>query len=209
MTDKKSKLSKLKILLPPQNWKLPASIAVGVLCGIIITLFFISNASSYISNDPRACINCHVMSPHYATWMHSSHREHAVCNDCHVPHDNFFRKLYFKANDGLRHATIFTMRAEPQVIKIKEAGIAVVQQNCLRCHMNQVHPVSAANVSGENYKHGEGKLCWSCHRTVPHGRVRSEASTPNAIIPPLKPVIPEWLRKERNNSKIKFGSKDE
>ena len=32
--------------------------------------------------------------------------------DGHVPHDSFIRKYYFKASDGLRHATIFTLRKE-------------------------------------------------------------------------------------------------
>ena len=58
----------------------------------------------------------------YATWQHSSHRAVAGCNDCHVPQDNVLSKYYFKAKDGLRHATIFTMRAEPQVIKMHADG---------------------------------------------------------------------------------------
>ena len=31
-----------------------------------------------------------------------------------IPHTNFVAKYLFKANDGLRHATYFTMRWEPQ-----------------------------------------------------------------------------------------------
>lgn len=64
---------------------------------------------SYVSDDPATCVNCHIMRPEYVTWHHSPHREHATCNDCHVPHDNVFRKYYFKGADGMRHATIFTL----------------------------------------------------------------------------------------------------
>ena len=66
------------------------------------------------------------MRSEFATWQHSSHREVAVCNDCHVPHNNVFNKYYFKAKDGLRHAAMFTLRMEPQVIKMHEAGQEVV-----------------------------------------------------------------------------------
>ncbi len=78
---------------------------------------------------------------------------------------------------------------------INEAGKTVVQENCIRCHNHVVNPVSAKNVTGENYKHGEGKLCWDCHREVPHGRVSSQASSPHAIIPDQKEALPEWLKK--------------
>jgi cytochrome c nitrite reductase small subunit len=183
-------------LAPPPGWRLAVSILTGILFGFALTAFFISNASSYISDDPEACINCHIMTPQFATWFHSSHRGNASCNDCHVPHENIVRKYFFKASDGLRHATMFTLRAEPQVIKIKDAGIEVVQNNCVRCHSNQVHQVSIYEVTGKNTKEGKGMLCWDCHREVPHGRVHSEASTMNAQIPTGKVVIPEWIKKK-------------
>lgn len=184
----------IRKLFPPRKWVIPAGILSGMFIGFVLTLLHISKATSYLSDKPETCINCHVMVPQYATWFHSSHREWASCNDCHVPHENFARKYFFKANDGLRHATMFTLRLEPQVIKIKEAGIAVVQNNCLRCHIETVHPVSATNVSGANYKQGEGMLCWECHRTVPHGRVHSQASTPNAIVPAIFPKQTKYIR---------------
>ena len=121
-------------LKPPQGWQTTVIILIGILVGIALFIFRISNASSYIAEDSETCINCHVMNPHYATWNHSSHSEVAICNDCHVPHNNIFNKYYFKAKDGLRHATMFTLRAEPQVIFIKHAGREVVQKNCVRCH---------------------------------------------------------------------------
>ena len=185
----------LKMLIPPDNWKLPVGIMLGAFVGIFIYLFNVSNASSYISDAPKTCINCHIMEPQYATWFHSSHRENATCNDCHVPQDNFIRKYYFKGKDGLRHATVFTLRNEPQVIQIKHEGIYVVQENCIRCHSNLNNEIKTINVTGENYKHGAGKLCWECHREVPHGRVNSLSSTPNAIIPEVKEPLPVWLKK--------------
>ena len=40
----------------------------------------------------------------------------------------------FKAKDGLWHATVFTMRWEPQVIRLSARAVPVVEDNCRRCH---------------------------------------------------------------------------
>ncbi len=169
-------------LIPPKQWQLPVVILLGMFVGLTAYTFKVSNAISYLSDSPETCVNCHVMNPQYATWKHSSHREHATCNDCHVPHDNFVSKYYFKAADGLRHATMFTLRMEPQVIRIKEAGAKVVQENCKRCHSHLTKNVSIRNNTYKDAHEGNAKLCWDCHREVPHGKVRSLSATPKALI---------------------------
>ena len=40
-----------------------------------------------------------------------------------------------------------------------------------------------------------GKLCWDCHRDVPHGNVRGLSSAPNARVPLADTPIPNWLQK--------------
>ncbi len=177
----------------PKAWKRLFTVFSAILTGLLLLIVYLSNAVSYLSDQPETCINCHLMIPEYTTWFNSSHRERAVCNDCHVPHDNIFRKYYFKATDGLRHSTIFTLRLEPQVIHMLEPGKAVVQENCIRCHSHQVHPVSVYNVTGENYKAGTGMLCWNCHREVPHGRIHSQSATPYSTAPRLSKPLPDWL----------------
>jgi len=183
----------INYFIPPSYWRLPVVLLLGIIVGLGLLIIHISNASSYLSDAPETCINCHVMYPQYATWAHSSHREVASCNDCHVPQDNFFRTYAFKAMDGMRHASIFTMRWEPQVIRIKQAGVNVVQENCIRCHENMVDMVSIVEVTGRNHKEGQGKRCWDCHREVPHGTVRSLSATPHSLVPRLPSVMPEWL----------------
>lgn len=166
----------------------------SLLLGLVLFLFYVSKAHSYLSDDPETCMNCHIMSPQYATWSHSSHREVATCNDCHVPHNNIFNHYYFKAKDGLRHATIFTLRNEPQVIFIKEEGAEVVHNNCIRCH-NQLLIDPKLEASVENYEeHRTDRRCVDCHRTVPHGRVNSISSVPNARVPLPENPVPQWLR---------------
>ncbi|BDD00306.1 cytochrome c nitrite reductase small subunit [Persicobacter psychrovividus] len=184
-----------KFFVPPKQWRLPVTILLGVFFGLATYTVYVSKAWVYLSDDPAACVNCHIMAPQYATWQHSAHREQATCNDCHVPHDSALRKYYFKAMDGLRHATMFTLRMEPQVIKIHEAGAGVVQENCQRCHDHLTETNKNLQVSYQEAEHGKGKLCWDCHREVPHGRVNSLSSTPNARVPLPSSVVPEWLRK--------------
>jgi cytochrome c nitrite reductase small subunit len=184
----------LKAILPPCEWHLPVAIVAGALFGLVLFLFYISNAGSYLSNDPKTCINCHVMNYEYITWFHSSHREKASCNDCHVPHDNVFNTYFFKAKDGLRHATVFTLRQEPQVIRIKEEGAKVVQENCIRCHNELItdRKILSYTKAFDHFR-TEGRQCWECHREVPHGRLNSLSAAPNALIPETKNPIPEWI----------------
>lgn len=182
-----------RFLKPPDEWRWAVNILLGIFAGIGCLAIYISNAPSYLSDKPETCMNCHVMAPQFATWQRSSHARVTVCNDCHVPHDNFFRKYLFKAQDGLRHSAMFTFRLEPQVIHIKEAGVKVVQENCIRCHSSLVDNVSAHKVTGDNYQQGEGRLCWQCHRETPHGRVNSLASVPYARVPRLSSVVPKWI----------------
>ena len=188
----------IKKLIPQDKWKFPVIIILGVLIGIVVFIFKVSNAVSYLSDDPETCINCHIMTPQYATWTHSAHRENATCNDCHVPHDNIFNKYYFKAKDGLRHATMFTLRLEPQVIFIKEEGKKVVHQNCIRCHSDLVKDSKLATQTNFKVHNKTDRECWDCHREVPHGRVNSLSSVPFARVPIESARVPEWLNKAIN-----------
>lgn len=184
----------ITFFIPPLQWRVVVVVMLGVLVGLGLYAAYSSKAISYLSDSPATCVNCHIMAPQYATWQHSSHREAATCNDCHVPHDNVFRTYYFKAMDGMRHASMFTLRLEPQNIFIKEAGISVVQENCIRCHSNLVTDTKLLTQTSAFHNKFEERLCWDCHREVPHGRVKSLSSTPYARVPLLSSPVPEWLK---------------
>lgn len=184
-----------RFIEPPIQWKPTVIILTGIFTGIFFLVLHLSMATSYLSDNPETCINCHVMYPQYASWAKGSHGHVSTCSDCHVPQDNFFRKYYFKASDGLRHATFFTMRWEPQTITIKDAGINVVQENCIRCHLDLVDMVQLVEVSGKSAARGDGKLCWDCHRETPHGTVRSLSSAPHTLVERLPSILPEWLNR--------------
>lgn len=166
----------------PRAWRWPCFSILGAFVGLGMAVGSISRAPSYMSDDPEACVNCHVMTPQYASWQHSSHANVATCNDCHVPHDTVFNEYAFKARDGLYHSYIFTLRLEPQVIHISDGAVPVVQANCQRCHSQVIEEVNR-----DPFHSGE-QVCWECHREVPHGRSRSLSSTPRIMDPQLPPI---------------------
>jgi len=191
----------IKNLTPPEKWMAPVIIVLAIFSGLFLYLVYISNAPSYLSDNPKTCVNCHIMTPQYATWSHSSHKSVTNCNDCHVPHNNVFNKYFFKAKDGMRHATIFTLRAEPQVIFIKEAGKEVVHQNCIRCHENLIHDSKLARYSTDINHFRKDRKCWDCHRETPHGRVNSLSSAPNARAPLPESPVPDWMKMDHKKTK--------
>ncbi len=172
----------IRFLIPPDQWRPTVAVMLGIFFGLSAYALYISKAVSYLSDNPETCINCHVMNPQYNDWAHSSHRTVATCNDCHVPQDNIFSKYLFKAQDGLRHATIFTMRTEPQVIFIREAGKAAVQSNCIRCHEHLIGADYLGSVLPGYHNHLKERQCLECHRETPHSRVNGLTSTPNALV---------------------------
>ncbi len=95
-----------------------ASLAVmGAAVGLGIYTFAYAKGWSYLTDDPKACANCHVMSEQYEGWLKASHRSVAVCNDCHVP-DNFVGKYYTKANHGFWHSFYFTTQTFHEPIRM-------------------------------------------------------------------------------------------
>jgi len=166
---------------------------IGVAVGLAVVIAQISNATSYLSDSPETCINCHVMTDAYVSWQRGSHGHVAACTDCHVPHANPVAKMGFKGVDGLKHSAVFTMRTEPQVLRLSEAAVPVVQANCLRCHSDQMSMVRLAGP--------EQRKCWDCHHNI-HGFARSLSASPSQLRPALPKVAPESFGinsgKERN-----------
>lgn len=187
--------SAVHALFPTPKRQAVGLVLAGAFVGLSGYLVYMSKAYSYLSDDPAVCINCHVMGPYYATWQHSSHKNVATCNDCHVPHTSLLAKYMFKATDGLRHSTVFTLRGEPQRMQAIPEAQAVIYQNCVRCHdqLNQEF-VNTGRLTAQEVKHGDNRACWDCHREVPHMGKTSLSATPDALIPYPKSPVPRWLK---------------
>jgi len=199
---------------------------VGVAIGMALVLARIANATSYLSDEPQTCINCHVMTDAYASWQRGSHGRVAVCVDCHVPHSSIAAKYAYKAQDGLKHSYVFTMRKEPQVLELSDRAVPVVQANCVQCHSHQLvmvrgEGVSPLDVPGSPRHKGKmpsprdptmAKLrltmppggsserrCWDCHQNI-HGEVRSLSASPVPLRPGLPDAGLDWMKEERGHS---------
>ena len=190
-----------KEILTFKDWfsyrqKVGLLLVAGVICGLGgLSMYLLRVHTYFIGDNPSACVNCHIMTPYYATWSHSSHGRDVTCNDCHVPHQNLALKYGFKAMDGLKHSAYFVLHAERQAPMAEPLTGQVVMDNCIRCHtqLNQEF-VNTGRLSYMQQAQG-GKVCWDCHRNVPHGGMNSLMATPNAEgVTPLPPSpVPEWL----------------
>ena len=163
--------------------KLGALITFAVALGMFGYLVDKSKALSYMSSDPKACINCHVMHTQYATWQHSSHAQRATCVECHLPRDSFINKYIAKARDGWNHTVVFTANSYTQNIGISDDGANRVQDNCVSCHARLTQVLVSNNDRYHDYAGipRTDRKCWDCHKDVPHGKVRSLSSTPDNL----------------------------
>ena len=137
------------------------ALTLGAFAGIGLFTFVYARGASYLTDNPQACVNCHVMNSQYDGWVKSSHRMVAVCNDCHTP-EGLVSKYAAKAFNGFLHAAAFTTGRFPDEIRIKPHMRAIAEQACLKCH---AEIVQAINVSDDR----AGQLsCVRCHRNVGH-----------------------------------------
>ena len=159
-------------------------ICVVVAVAVFVQLVVRSKALSYLSTDPKACINCHVMNTQYATWQHSSHARDTTCVDCHLPTDSFVDKYIAKTRDGWNHSVAFTLNTYDHAIKISDDGAKRVQKNCISCHSSLTSQIVTNADKYHSFVNPEvdtGRKCWDCHKGVPHGKVRGLRSTPDNI----------------------------
>ncbi len=138
------------------------SALIGVLVGTGAYTFDYAEGTSYLSNDPKACVNCHIMREQYDGWQKTVHHAVATCNDCHVPHD-LVGKYTAKAVHGYRHSKGFTLQDFQEPIRINDADRTVVEENCLRCHGELVSQIRMTSHAGD------APGCTKCHADVGHG----------------------------------------
>ncbi|HET7291043.1 MAG TPA: cytochrome c nitrite reductase small subunit [Vicinamibacteria bacterium] len=146
----------------------------GVAAGVGAFTFFYARGASYLTNDPKACANCHVMNEQYDGWVKSSHRSVAVCNDCHTPPD-FVGKYATKASNGFWHSFYFTTGAFPEPIRITPRNRAVTERACRNCHSAVVEAMVADRAG-----HGgrDAVSCLRCHGSVGHLELGAGGSLP-------------------------------
>jgi cytochrome c nitrite reductase small subunit len=134
---------------------------LGIATGIGGYTFIYARGGSYLTNDPAACVNCHVMREQFDGWVAGSHRAVAVCNDCHTP-PGYLAKYTTKALNGFWHSFAFTSGRFPDPITITARNRRVTEQACRKCH-------AAITEAIESPVHGlEETACLRCHAEVGH-----------------------------------------
>lgn len=156
---------------------LALALGAGVLAGVAGFTFHYAAGLSYLSNDPKACVNCHIMNDQFDAWRKGPHHAVAGCNDCHVP-PQFPAKYIAKARNGYHHSMGFTFQSSvpdapgarvvfEEPIQIKATNSQILQDNCLRCHGDFVHDIVRGATWDDN-----AIRCVHCHRGVGHGARR-------------------------------------
>jgi cytochrome c nitrite reductase small subunit len=129
-----------------QTAALAGAVGVGLAAGLGTFTFGYAKGASYLTDDPAACANCHVMSEHFAAWQKGSHRAAATCNSCHTPH-NVVGKYTTKALNGFWHSFYFTTGRYPDPLRITERNRRVTEQTCRDCHQPVVDAIDPAIAS--------------------------------------------------------------
>lgn len=165
-----------------QRATIAAALTFGLAAGIGVFTFGYAKGASYLTNDPAACANCHIMNEHFAAWQKGSHRT-ATCNDCHTPH-NLIGKYVTKAQNGFWHSFYFTTGRYPDPLRITERNRRVTEEACRYCHqpiVEAIDPAIAASltdapaithaslIAAAGGSHTDSRIsCIRCHTYVGH-----------------------------------------
>ena len=135
----------------------------GVGAGVGAYTFWYAQGFSYLTNDPNACANCHVMREHLDAWVKGSHHQVATCNDCHAPHD-MVGKYAIKAINGFNHSLAFTTGRFHEPIGITPMNRGVTEGACRYCHGDIVESIEPLDAHAP----GQEMSCIRCHDSVGH-----------------------------------------
>jgi cytochrome c nitrite reductase small subunit len=147
----------------PAVARIVLGVAIGLAVGVGGYTFIYAKGSSYMTNDPAACANCHIMQEHYDGWIKSSHRSVAVCNDCHTP-PGLVAKYATKASNGFWHSFAFTSGRFPEPLRIKQHNREITEKACRKCHDDIVYAIEGPHAGSV------GMSCVRCHSSVGHIR---------------------------------------
>jgi cytochrome c nitrite reductase small subunit len=149
--------------MPGNRGLLAAAGLVGIVVGIGSYTFLYAKGYSYLTNNPAACANCHIMQDHLDAWTRASHRSVAVCNDCHTP-PGLIPKYITKAQNGFWHSFYFTTGNYPDPLRITPRNHRVTEMACRKCHGEMTASIDPAHADTGD----RGLQCSSCHNDVGH-----------------------------------------
>lgn len=152
-TTRLTRLTKTKLIV--------ISVILGLATGLGSYTFIYAKGYAYLTNDPNACANCHIMQEQFDGWVKSSHRNVATCNDCHTP-SGFVAKYANKASNGFWHSFGFTTGWFHEPIQIKPHNRQITENACRKCHTSIVEAIEPHGLPQNQLD------CLQCHRNVGH-----------------------------------------
>ena len=167
-----------------------AVLALGAALGLGSYTFAYTRGWAYLTDDPRACANCHVMNEQYDGWIKSSHRSVAVCNDCHVPH-SVFAKYRDEGPQRLLALVLLHDRQFPEPIRALPASRAIAEANCRRCHEPVVEAMGTPAHAGSR-----DISCIRCHGSVGHMELLVDQRGRFLEVNRVRPETPRHARLE-------------
>ena len=148
-------------LVPPLWLMILLGGFAGGFAGLGGFTFHYAQGHSYLSDNPAACVNCHIMREVFEGWNHGSHKAVAACNDCHTP-NGFFGHWVMKGINGWKHSRAFTLGGFPEPIRITALDASIARNNCLRCHGEMTSWMDGRNSP-------DPTDCLRCHAGAGHG----------------------------------------
>jgi cytochrome c nitrite reductase small subunit len=139
------------------------ALVIGAGFGLGGYTFIYAKGWSYLTDEPAACANCHIMQDKLDGWVKASHRSVATCNSCHTP-PGLVGKYFTKADHGFFHSLAFTTDRFHEPIAMKERSRRVTEAACRHCHQEVVHDIDALARADEQLS------CIRCHASVGHPR---------------------------------------
>jgi nitrate/TMAO reductase-like tetraheme cytochrome c subunit len=148
--------------IPLRGWALAAGLVLAI--GLVMT-----GTAMEVSSRPAFCGSCHIMTPYYESWKHSTHHN-VACVECHIPPGVTaeLRKKYEALSMVARYFT-GTYGTNPWT-EIDDAS-------CLRCHERRLLVGKekfgdivfdhTAHLSG--MRRGKTLRCTSCHSQIVQG----------------------------------------
>jgi len=143
-----------------------AALLSGAAMGLGGFTFVYARGGAYLTNNPAACANCHVMREQFDGWQRGSHHAVAGCNDCHAPH-SLLPKLAIKALNGFNHSWAFTTGRFHEPIQSTALNQGVTEGACRHCHSAVVDAIETHS-RGRTRRPDEQVSCIRCHRSVGH-----------------------------------------
>jgi cytochrome c nitrite reductase small subunit len=179
------------------KWLLAATVALGLTAGLGAFTFGFARGHSYLTDDPNACANCHVMGDYLAAWEKGSHRAVATCNSCHTPH-NLVGKYTTKALNGFWHSFYFTTGRYPDPIRITPRNRQITERACRDCHQEITAAITpgAHVVAAAPHDAGARDDAWRTRdgRTEAASGAATEAEDRSASCVRCHAAVGHWVR---------------